>query len=352
MSCASSPRATGRSATAMTRSASLASRSLAASASALVGVGDRADALGRLDVRAELDGLLGRALHVRDQLAAHVAHDRHALARGVERELVATRALGLQLLDVEAGLRRRRPASRPRSDRRGSSTTSLPSAGARRRALLQSTAAARQSSRRVFASPVTGLAVEREGARRARSRRPRPRRVSPGSQTSRTVIWFAVSVPVLSVQMTVVEPSVSTLESFLTSTLRLAMRCAATESAIVSVGSSPSGTLATMMPMAKTTAASVSMPTKILLIAKKKMPRPTAMIEMSLRQPLDVLLQRREPLGDALRQPRDLAELGAHARGVHDRAPGAEHRGAAGEDEALDVGDRRRVDARPRRRGE
>ena len=88
-------------------------------------------------------------------------------------------------------------------------------------------------------------------------------------------------MPVLSVQMTVVEPSVSTLESFLTSTLRLAMRWAATESAIVSVGSRPSGTLATMMPIAKTTAASVSMPTKILPIAKKKMPRLTAMIEMS-----------------------------------------------------------------------
>ena len=88
-------------------------------------------------------------------------------------------------------------------------------------------------------------------------------------------------MPVLSVQMTVVEPSVSTLESFLTSTLRFAMRCAATESAIVSVGSSPSGTLATMMPIAKTAAPSVSMPTKSLPSAKKKMPRPTAIIEMS-----------------------------------------------------------------------
>ena len=143
--------------------------------------------------------------------------------------------------------------------------------------------------------------------------------------------------------MTVVEPSVSTLESFLTSTLRLAMRWAATDSAMVSVGSRPSGTLATMMPIANTTAASVSMPTKILLIAKKKMPRLTAMTEMSARQPRDVLLQRRESLGHVLGQPRDLAELSAHAGRVDHRAAGAEHRGAAGEDEALDVGDRRRV---------
>jgi hypothetical protein len=46
----------------------------------LVGVGDRTDPVGGADVRAQLDGLLGRALHVRDQLAAHVAHNGHALA--------------------------------------------------------------------------------------------------------------------------------------------------------------------------------------------------------------------------------------------------------------------------------
>ena len=278
-----------------------------------VGVGDRADAFGGLDVRAQLDRLLGRALHVRDELAVHVADDRHALARGVEGELEATGPLGLQLLDVEAGLGRR-----DKHRRLGGVAEDRPHVAALGRLAKARVVAEHRGGEAVLEARLgvtgDGLAVERERARRRVTDALRPRPCSPGSQTSRTVIWFAVSVPVLSVQMTVVEPSVSTLESFLTSTLRLAMRWAATDSAMVSVGSRPSGTLATMMPIANTTAASVSMPTKILLIAKKKMPRLTAMIEMSARQPRDVLLQGRESLGDALGQPRDLAELGAHAR--------------------------------------
>ena len=69
---------------------------------------------------------------------------------------------------------------------------------------------------------------------------------------SRTVISFLVSVPVLSVQMTVVQPSVSTEESFLMSALRPAMRWTPMASDRVTVGSRPSGTMATMMPTAKT----------------------------------------------------------------------------------------------------
>ena len=147
--------------------------------------------------------------------------------------------------------------------------TSLPSTGSRSRALLQSTAAVRQSSSRVFASPVTEApSAEKEPVGAYPT--PSTSTVSPGSQTSRTVIWFAVSVPVLSVQMAVVEPSVSTLESFFTSTLRLAIRCAATDSAIVSVGSSPSGTLATMMPIANTKASSCVIRTSVLPIDEEE----------------------------------------------------------------------------------
>ena len=62
---------------------------------------------------------------------------------------------------------------------------------------------------------------------------------------------FCVSVPVLSVQMTVVQPSASTAGRWRISALRLAMRCEPIASASVTVGSSPSGTFATMMPMAK-----------------------------------------------------------------------------------------------------
>ena len=46
----------------------------------------------------------------------------------------------------------------------------------------------------------------------------------PATQMSRTVISFLVSVPVLSVQMTVVQPRVSTDESFLMSAPRSAIR--------------------------------------------------------------------------------------------------------------------------------
>ena len=63
---------------------------------------------------------------------------------------------------------------------------------------------------------------------------------------------FSVSVPVLSVQMTVAAPSVSTLVSRRTRTWRRAIRRDAIASASVTVGSRPSGTLATMMPMANT----------------------------------------------------------------------------------------------------
>ena len=61
---------------------------------------------------------------------------------------------------------------------------------------------------------------------------------------------FCVSVPVLSLQMTVVEPSASTAGRWRTRALRFAMRCVAIASDSVTVGSRPSGTLATMMPMA------------------------------------------------------------------------------------------------------
>jgi hypothetical protein len=70
--------------------------------------------------------------------------------------------------------------------------------------------------------------------------------------TWRAVIRFSVRVPVLSVQMTVADPSVSTAGRCRTTVCRLAIRFDAMAMASVTVGSSPSGTLATMMPMANT----------------------------------------------------------------------------------------------------
>ena len=63
---------------------------------------------------------------------------------------------------------------------------------------------------------------------------------------------FSVSVPVLSVQITSVEPSVSTALRRLTSAPRRASSRTATASASVITGSSPSGTLPSSRPTAKT----------------------------------------------------------------------------------------------------
>ena len=65
-----------------------------------------------------------------------------------------------------------------------------------------------------------------------------------------TEIRFSVMVPVLSVQMTVVEPRVSTESRFLINAIFLAIRLEAMLRHKVTVGSNPSGTFATIMPMA------------------------------------------------------------------------------------------------------
>ncbi len=70
------------------------------------------------------------------------------------------------------------------------------------------------------------------------------------NQTFSTRMLFSVIVPVLSVQITVVQPSVSIAFSFLTRALRLAMRWLPAARVNVTVGISPSGTSATMVPMA------------------------------------------------------------------------------------------------------
>ena len=73
-------------------------------------------------------------------------------------------------------------------------------------------------------------------------------------QIRSTRIRFSVSVPVLSVQITVVAPSVSTALSRLTRAPPRASRRTPSASASVIVGSSPSGTLATSRPIANISA--------------------------------------------------------------------------------------------------
>ena len=82
-------------------------------------------------------------------------------------------------------------------------------------------------------------------ARPARSPSPRTSTRPLAVTTTRTVISFFVSVPVLSEAMTVAEPSVSTAARCRTIALRRAMRCTPIDSTAVTTAGRPSGTAAT-----------------------------------------------------------------------------------------------------------
>ncbi len=71
---------------------------------------------------------------------------------------------------------------------------------------------------------------------------------------------FSVSVPVLSEQITVTEPSVSTAGSLRISALRLSMRCAPSASAMVTTAGRPSGTAATAIAIAVSSISTGSSP--------------------------------------------------------------------------------------------
>ncbi len=139
-------------------------------------------------------------------------------------------------------------ASTTRAASVGSPSTVQPSWPWISRASLQSSPARSRSS----SGP--GSTTSPPERKRPKGSYPAPSTViSPaGVQTRSTVIWFSVRVPVLSVQITVVSPSVSTDESRRTSALRFAIRCVARASDSVTVGSRPSGTSATVTPIANT----------------------------------------------------------------------------------------------------
>ena len=84
-----------------------------------------------------------------------------------------------------------------------------------------------------------------------------------------------VRVPVLSVQITVVDPSVSTADEPLDQRAAPAIARTPPASARVIVGSSPSGTLATSRPTANTTA-SVQLSPAITPRGRNAIPTPTA----------------------------------------------------------------------------
>jgi hypothetical protein len=96
-----------------------------------------------------------------------------------------------------------------------------------------------------------------------------------------TVIRFAVNVPVLSVQITVVEPSVSTALRRFTTAPRPTSSRTPTASASVITGSIPSGTLPTIRPTANTTVADTDRPATSVAIGIKAIPLTTAISAIS-----------------------------------------------------------------------
>ena len=66
----------------------------------------------------------------------------------------------------------------------------------------------------------------------------------PPAQACTTVIWFCVSVPVLSEQMMVAQPSVSTAGNLRINAWCLIMRCMPSARQMVTMAGRPSGTAA------------------------------------------------------------------------------------------------------------
>jgi hypothetical protein len=164
----------------------------------------------------------------------------HQLGVGVEGQLGLARGRGGAARQVDAGL------GRQHQQRTLGRVAQHRPAGAfvlgrqQLRVVAQRAACSRACSagrRRGSAWPAFGEAALRRVADAAtvivRGARP------PGSHSATAVISLRVSVPVLSLQMTVVEPSVSTADSRRMIAPRAAMRCMPTASAIVIATGSP-----------------------------------------------------------------------------------------------------------------
>jgi len=101
---------------------------------------------------------------------------------------------------------------------------------------------------------------------------------APGIQIFWTVISFWVRVPVLSVQITDVHPSVSTADNRFMRAFRFAIRCDPRARARVTVGNSPSGTNATIIPRAKIKLDASVTDVRVISMKKNKIPILTATI--------------------------------------------------------------------------
>ena len=133
---------------------------------------------------------------------------------------------------------------------------------------------------------------------------------------------FSVRVPVLSEQMTVTEPSVSTAGSLRIRACRFSIRCAPSASAMVTTAGRPSGTTATAMLMA------------VMNISSQSSPSATPTTKMTTTSAAATIARlrpnwfRRRCSGvcvvlDALDQLGHVPELGAHPGGHHRHLPAA-----------------------------
>ena len=233
-------------------------------------------------------------------------------------EQLERRAFGVQPSAVRLGVERRH-ALAPRVEVR--TAAACASRSAWRRAVVR--ARGRQEQRAlariaaalpaVVAPGVMGVvaahggAQQREPGSAAPATSPRARSSRPAQQSP--YIRPSVSVPVLSVQMTSVEPSVSTAVSRLTSARRAAIRRTPTASASVIVGSSPSGTLATSSPIANDERVGQRQPGDQGADREEHHTSDDGDGRDQLRGAVDLELQRAELRLDALRQRGDPAEL-------------------------------------------
>ena len=165
--------------------------------------------------------------------------------------------------------------------------------------------------------------------------------------TSRTVISFFVSVPVLSDAITDADPSVSTALRWRTIAFRRAIRCTPIDSTTVTTAGRPSGTAATASatprirtsnnaerPWTCSTTTIVAIMTTAMTIDHQA---------QHLADAIELLLERRRLGRNLGQQSRDAPHLRPHARcddhrppaAVGDRRPAVDHVGAIAE---TDVG--------------
>ena len=101
---------------------------------------------------------------------------------------------------------------------------------------------------------------------------------SQSKSTCWHVITLVVSVPVLLLQMTEVDPNVLTDSRFLTQTFFSNIRFAVNVNGTVIVVNRPSGTFATMIPIRNTTLSTKAVP-RTAPMMKNEIPRAKAIIE-------------------------------------------------------------------------